>query len=266
MTTGFYVDSGDAGNFEVLSAPADFFVEVVKGNIPGHSVFRVPGSNPFIAQGAPEDLWQGGGTFIYPTAGEQWEVLSDDSNDTALGTGAREITISFLDVNYDEQFEVIALNGTTPVLLTATDAFRTVTAIITGAGNTAGNLGGAIGTITVQVAGGGNLRHQIDIGDNRSFNSHRTVPNGKTAWLIYWLATTPKDQNIFYKFFSTQGQSGIFISSLFINVYQTDASFNPEAMVGPFVERSDIKVTGDATNNDASAGAMYQLLVVDNSP
>jgi len=255
MTTGFY--PGDSG----LS---NFLVEVQKGNVSGHAIIDAPGFNPFIAQGTPEDLWQAGGTFLYPTAGEQWEILSDDSNDTAVGTGAREVTIDYLDSNYDEQTEVIALNGTTPVLLTAINSFRTIKAIVTDAGNTVGNLGGAIGVITVQVAGGGNLRHQIDVGDNRSLNSHRTVPNGKTAWLIFWLATTGKDEGIFHNLFITDGDSGIFIPSLTFNVYQSIASVNPTAMLGPFIERSDIKVVADAINNDASADAFYQLLVVDN--
>lgn len=255
MTQGFY--PGDDGF-------TNFFTEVQKGNVSGHRIDTVACANSGLQKDVIEDIWQGGDTFLYPTVGEQWEVLSDDTADTAIGVGAREITITYLDTNYDEQTEVVALNGVTPVLLVATDAFRTRTAAVTDAGNTVGNLGGAIGTITVQVAGGGDLRYVMTIGENRARNSHRTVPDGKTAYFIYWLATSGKDRDVFFRFRSTDGDSGIFVPSTVLSVYQETASVNPTAMIGPLIERSDMKLTGVVSNTGTPGEATYQLLVVDN--
>ncbi len=46
---------------------------------------------------------------------ETFQVLSTDANDTALGSGAREITFECLSAEGDLVQDVLALNGTTPV-------------------------------------------------------------------------------------------------------------------------------------------------------
>ena len=68
----------------------DFFVEVAKGHIPGHSLMAKFGENPDIPTGgAFEDIWDGGGTYVPPAAAVAHNVTSTLAGDagTVLSSG-----------------------------------------------------------------------------------------------------------------------------------------------------------------------------------
>lgn len=59
------------------------------------------------------------GDFIdYPTTATQWQVSSTSINDTALGTGARTVSLVGLDENWDPISETVTLDGQTGVITT----------------------------------------------------------------------------------------------------------------------------------------------------
>lgn len=63
----------------------DFYLEVVKGNVPGHSIVHKYGKNPQIQNSASfESIWNGGGfyTGFNATGAETLEVFSSDATDT----------------------------------------------------------------------------------------------------------------------------------------------------------------------------------------
>lgn len=67
-----------------------------------------------------------GPDFVYSSQitasnGTRLQVVSNNANDTAAGTGIRKILISYLDANLDRYSEELTLNGTTPVLTTRTN-------------------------------------------------------------------------------------------------------------------------------------------------
>lgn len=65
-----------------------------------------------------EDLIASGGNAYFPSAAvaaANIDIASSDGNDTADGTGARELTVIGLDENYMLQSEDIPLNGTSDV-------------------------------------------------------------------------------------------------------------------------------------------------------
>lgn len=70
-----------------------------------------------------EDIWSGGGDYTgFPAAADEFQILSDNVNDTAAGTGARTVRCYYLDSNknmFDSNNEPLyfdaTLNGTTPV-------------------------------------------------------------------------------------------------------------------------------------------------------
>lgn len=66
---------------------------------------------------------RGGSTLTQITAsnGTRLQIVSTNANDTVAGSGLRKLTISYLDSNLDRQTETLSLNGTTPVLTTATN-------------------------------------------------------------------------------------------------------------------------------------------------
>lgn len=163
----------------------DFLLEVVKGNVAGHTFMHKYGRNPDIDNSADyEALWNGGGLYtgFNATAAETVEVFSDDASDAAAGTGARTVRIFGLDGDYNEQEEVITLNG-----VTAVDSANTYIRCFRLIVESAGSGGENAGEITVrQNVTTANVFVVIPAAANRSTIAAYTIPAGKTAALYNW--------------------------------------------------------------------------------
>ena len=69
----------------------DFYVEVMLGIVPGHSWVQKFGKNQAVATTiVPIAI---GGVYQTPTTAVTLEVISDDADDAADGTGARNIIL-----------------------------------------------------------------------------------------------------------------------------------------------------------------------------
>jgi hypothetical protein len=237
---------------------ADYFLEVSKGNIEGHTVLTKIGVNPLVGT-IFEDVWDAGGLLVYPTAGETWEIVSDSTDDDVGGTGATEVTITYLDDNYVEQSEIKAMDGTTPVTFTATDSFRFNRASVTAVGSGAENAG----NITIRVSGAGATRGQINTGNNASLDAHFTVPANKTAYLMFFGANINKNEDIEVHFLSTIGDDGIFALGGLLSVYQGTV-INPIVLPGRIIEKTDVNIMAKSTNTNAIAAITSQYILVDN--
>jgi len=123
------------------------------------------------------DLWNVGGTYVFPPAATQMSVVSTSANDTLVGTGVRSIIILYLDHNYIQQFTTLNLNGTTPVLTTPTDIIRILKVFATAVGSG----GSAAGNIT--ITNGGNTYARIDSTYTASRQAIGTVPANCTGFL-----------------------------------------------------------------------------------
>lgn len=94
--------------------PRDFYVEVSKGNVPGHSIERLTGINEAVGT-VFEDIICGGGSYVYPVAAVFVNVSSSDVDDVDGGAGAWNVTIEGLDINWEPVSETVQLNGQTNV-------------------------------------------------------------------------------------------------------------------------------------------------------
>lgn len=95
----------------------DYFFQVSKGLVPGHSVQNIAGHKLNLTNGVEDDVWDGPTTLkSILSSAEQMNITSSDANDTSAGTGARTVFISGLDSNNDALFEVITMNGISNVL------------------------------------------------------------------------------------------------------------------------------------------------------
>ena len=176
-----------SGNIQQVSVTSEGVLEVTdlvraasRGQITGMSVFHRFGQNPDIDTGtAPEDIEYGGGTVTLPTSAAQVTAVSGSADDTAAGTGARTVTITYLDASYVEQTETIALNGTSNVTTTG-NAIRFVRAFVA----TAGSGGENAGALTFTI--GGDLQATIGAGLNQTFTTHYTVPASSKASFLYY--------------------------------------------------------------------------------
>ncbi len=87
----------------------------------------------------PSVIFPAAGAYPYQTTGQQLEIVCANANDADGGTGARELGLFGLDSNWDPVFELIALDGTTPVQTVSTDFMRLNLAFVTRAGTFAQN-------------------------------------------------------------------------------------------------------------------------------
>lgn len=101
------------------------------GGFPTAQRVSVFGNNPDVdTTTQPEDIWTGAELGVIggwdhklipvPAAPVAMSLVSDNVNDTAAGTGARQVLVRYLDANYAQQLETVTMNGTTPVVMVAT--------------------------------------------------------------------------------------------------------------------------------------------------
>ena len=94
----------------------DFFVEVVKGNIPKSIILEISARNQNVGAVA-EDCTPMSATYVSPSTYRTVSTVSTSANDTSLGTGMRTMKHKGITINGYEE-EVIILNGLTPVVST----------------------------------------------------------------------------------------------------------------------------------------------------
>lgn len=116
------------------------------------------------------------------TTGAQRSIASNNANDTAAGTGARTVRITYFDSSLTtKSTEDLTLNGTTGVNTVATDiCFIEKIEVLT-----VGSTGEAQGTITLYtgINKTGSTIGTISPGDNQTFWAHHYVVSGKTFFL-----------------------------------------------------------------------------------
>lgn len=167
-----------------VGTPNDFLIEVVKGNVPGHRLVYKFGKATVGTTLVPicRSL-----SYRTPTTATALEFVSSDANDTAAGTGAREITLIGLDTNWREVTQTLATNGTTAVDLT-TDLIRLYRWYVSESGTYANQATGShVGSLTIREDGAGQTWSIIGIAPfpiGQSEIGAYTVPVGERAYVF----------------------------------------------------------------------------------
>ena len=193
-------------------ANRDYNLEVLRGNVPGHSMVNIEGHDESLTTTR---------TTIHPTATtaniDQSVIAAtpavvgvastDNAADTAGGTGALTVRVFGLDSSGDAQTNDVTLNGTTAVntgsTFSAVNGLRTLT---TGSSNSnTGTIWVGTGSFTAGVPAV--KMFSMQGGFNVGHTAYYVVPTGKTLYLrelTLTLATTNKDVD-FYIEESTNG-------------------------------------------------------------
>lgn len=130
--------------------------------------------------------------YTDPGGQAQRSLVSTSINDAnPAGSGARIVRVCFLNNAYVRKIEDVALNGTTPVNMVATDV-RYIEYMRVIAGTV------AAGTISLKtlVAGGGTNICQINSATEETFMAHHYVPAGMTCLILGWSAIVNDDVNM----------------------------------------------------------------------
>lgn len=239
--------SQSTGQVFDISPSSQFGINVALGKISGYDENFVLGLNRDVGA-TLEDVWGAGSDLVYPVAGEQWEVVSDNVNDNIAGTGARVAILFALDDNYDPVSEQIIMNGTTPVETVATNLFRPDTLLLVSSGSAGNN----VGSITVRVQGDGNPRNFMHPGFGLSFDGHHTVPRGMTSLMQFCQVNAGRADGVEFRLFVRIGAVGNFVVLQYNNLFENSINtvFPVPISIGEF---ADIKMM--ALNSGGGADA-----------
>lgn len=239
-------------------------IAVAMGDVDEYDLIHKYGQNDDIDAATFECIWQAGATYtgFDATAAETVQVFSSDADDVdTTGAGARTVEIFGLDANYNQQSEIIAMDGVTPAVST-NSYLRLNRAIV----RTAGATGSNEGIITIrQSTTTANVFATIAAGFNQTMVAAYTIPNARTGMLLEWFATLAG---------STQADCQIRIVARPPNeVFQVKEEISLRAAgsssiqrryiapKGRYVEGTDIQIIANSDAANAAVSAGFNLLL-----
>lgn len=117
-------------------------------------------------------------TYNEPAANAQRSISSANANDTAAGTGARQVRITYYTATFTGPFtEDVALNGVAAVNTVATNICYIESIVVISVGSGGQNAG--ILTLFNATAGGGGTLATVNAGDNQTLWAQHYVATGK---------------------------------------------------------------------------------------
>jgi len=186
----------------------DFLIEVEKGNVVGHSLIHKFGRNENVGA-AYEPLTFGG---VYqtpqPASATTLRVAAGNANDTAAGSGAREVSFQGLDETGALVTEAVATAGASASSATSATFIRLFRAWVSSSG-TYGTVsaGSHAADIVIENGAGGTTWATIDVTGfpkSQSEIAAYTIPLGKTGYLISYIATTDSNKAVDIFFFKRE--------------------------------------------------------------
>lgn len=268
-TTGFIKqaavkDGNDIYSYVGISKP--FELAVTMGMVEGYSTIDKFGLNPLITTTTdPEDIWEGGGTYIYDADGTA-PIVSLASS----GADVQPITIEGLDIDGNFIEQTITLTGTTRAALT-TPLWRVYR--MSNAGNVSliGTVYCYTGTGTVPTTGDPEVRAIIDNGNNQTLMSLYTIPKGKVGFLyrgelgIEYENVPGADAHFMRCIYQSRRYGKVFtikksitLLTLGTAVFQDRRSF-PDIIPA----LTDIKLTAKIVSENMGAWGTFDIMLVD---
>ena len=245
-----------------------FDLQLAREQISFHKTQFKFGFNPDIDD-TLETVWAQGGLYSYLSAATVLKISSSSTADTSAGTGARTVTISGLDANYDEISETITLNGQTAV--NSTLSYLRINRMVVRSAGTGGQNAGVIyaGTGTVTTGVPANKYATIAIGDNQTLMALWTVPRGYTAYLTQTDVTLATTQNNKYCTCSlvVRPYGEVFqVKDRFVKAESTTTLTYSVPL--KIAEKSDIeyRAIGDSIGADIAISAGFEIIYIENRP
>ncbi len=149
-------------------------------NFPATAAFGT--RNGYVSTAATTNVAVRATVYTAQASAAQRSVKSSSANDTAAGTGARSVRVTYYDnLMAGPKTEDIILNGTTAVNTVNTDIQYIERIDVLTTGSTQGNAGTI--SLMAAVAGGGATIGTVAAGDNGTFWAHHYVAAGLQAYV-----------------------------------------------------------------------------------
>ena len=190
-------------------------------------------------------------------------VSSSDAKDTAAGVGARTLTLTGLDANYDRIGEDIVLNGQSGVN-TVNSYLRLFEGNVNTVGSEADNAGVIhVGTGSISSGVPANSFLQIEAGSNSSLMAMYTVPRDYYCMLVanYITISSGKIANAHTVSRNSAVTNAAFDTIYAIRVYQADYVYQ---FVSPLriEEKFDIEIRMNVDSTSQSGDAGFELICI----
>ena len=259
----------EAVNYLLNNMNRDFYLEVSKGNIPGHSSVNKFGTNTDIADGTEEIVWSPSHAYTWSTTADITDIVSSSTSDNG-----KTIEVQGLDANWDlvVQEKALGTPATTSVTLD-TPLIRCFRMRVNDAATNVGNVQCGVGATTTSFTTA-NLRAQVDAARGQTLMAMYTIPNGKTGYFTKYYGvlvgdngppTKTPDQMIWrvyiadrdngYDFQLKHATAGVYTGTTILQ-----HEFQPPVKV---TQKSDIYITANPEGDIGSASAGFDLILVD---
>lgn len=234
-----------------------------KGVVSGDTLIDFRGDSNTISS-TPQTVWGESSIYTFPTVGTQVTISSSSANDTSSGTGLQAVLLGYLDSNYEEQQELIALNGQTAANSVSTDIFRINTTIGVTAGTNKVNDGIVyVGTGAVTAGKPANVLSHMKIGAGFAHNGVYTVPVGKSISDIGFTFSVSSNKQIKADF-STFNVLGTGTKNIFFTVKDLEKFGNINlAGQSAVPEKTDLIINACVASGTAEFSFIYSFLQFD---
>lgn len=229
-----------------------YLYDIAKGNVTDHvPVYRF-GHNDTVGT-AWESIYHGSDLRTYLAAAERLQVTSGDAADDGdpVGNGARTVTITGFDGNYDAATETVTMNGEANVL-TDTAFLRVCNIEVVTAGVTGWNEG----AITISNNADSVVLDVMPIQENMSHSACLTVPDGYTATITQFTMSEASGKGSEVSVW-THAEDGLWIKRQSVLMLD-DVTTIPLSMPLVFTERTDIEVRAKAILAGANVAVGFE--------
>lgn len=253
----------------IYGVKKDFLLEVRRGNIPGASIVQKFGQALVGTTLAPVAF---GNVYQMPIAATALEIVSDSGNDTALGSGATELTIIGIGSDFLEKTVVIPTAGVTPVAIGS--FLRVYRAFVSGSGTYASqSTMSHDGVILIRVASAGATWATItEFAAGKGFSQTQigwyTVPADKTAYCLSRHVTVDSTKVIDAFFFQRGGIDVVSAPFTPMRLVQhldgigQGVNYQPYSPLSVFPGKTDIGFMGKVAAGTGSISVDFQLLLI----
>ena len=235
----------------------DFYLEVAKGNIPGHSGINKFGHSHGLGA-AQETIWAFGGLAEYSTTADITGVSSSNDTDT------QDIIIQGLDSNWLEVDVPITLTGQTEVTL-GTSLIRVNRIYNNDSTDLVGNV--YVYTSAATVAAGipspdTTVRGFIEGDDNITLQCIYSIPANKTGYVVFGKSSVSSGKDVTIKFYGRAFEK-VFTTRHVVEVYSNnyDYFFKLPLMIPG---KTDVELRAISSASGTEVSAAFDIILVDN--
>ncbi len=172
----------------------EFYAEVAKGNVAGHSIVAKFGENSALPNGTFELISALSAVYTGFLAVVSTVRIKAGGNaaDTAAGAGAQSVFVEGVDSNLVRVTEEIATAGAAASSATSASFWRIDRAYVGDAGTYATPVN--TGAVVIEISGGGTDLVQIDAGEGQTQHAHAAIQTGVDIFLLGYELTVDSNQ------------------------------------------------------------------------